>query len=196
MNSAVPSVGAGLSSTVSMLLMMRDLGVNTQNLFSLTGLQTGFHGTSSSSASISPLWGAVVDMGGLTNLQRPVFLSEKLANIAILPTLLSTSQTGTNPTWNQAYTTNDDFSFSGAHYVQSFAFTDGNKLNIILFNLSRTSALPVSFAGLNAPTGAATVSTLTAAAITASNESASTWRSPPEARPSRLVRACRFRRSP
>jgi hypothetical protein len=172
-NSTVPSIGAGLASTESMLLMMRDLGVNEQNLYSLTGLQAGFHGSNSSAASTTPLWGAVVDLGGQTNRMRPTFLTEQLANSAILPTLLSTSQSGTNPTWNQAYTTNDDFSFSGAHYIQSFAFTDGNKLNVIVFNLSRTSALPISFAGLNTPVGAATISTLTAPAITATNETAS-----------------------
>jgi alpha-L-arabinofuranosidase len=167
---AVPSLGAGLAVAANMLLAQRDLGVTVQNLFALEGYFVPFYGTGSAPATTSPLWGATIDIGGPTNLRRPMFLSEQLANSAILPTLLSTSQTGANPTWNQAYTTNDNFSLPSAHFIQSFAYTDGTTLNVILFNLSRTSALPVNFAGLNAPVGTATVSTLTAAAIDANNE--------------------------
>ena len=169
-NAVVPSLGAGLSVAANMLLAQRDLGVTIQNMYALTGYRYSLYGNQ---VATVPIWGAVVDMGGATNLRRPTFLSEQLANSAILPTLLSTSQSGSNPTWNQAYTTNDDFSLSGAHYIQSVAYTDGTTLNVVLFNLSRTSALPVNFAGLNTPMGTATVSTLTASSIEANNESAS-----------------------
>lgn len=169
-NASVPSVGAGITATDNMLLAMRDLGVNDQNMFALTGYQYGFQATGGSNATTSPIWGAVVDMGGQSNLMRPNFLSEQLANSAILPTLLSTSQTGANPTWNQLLSTNDDVVLPNAHYIQSFAFTDGTKLNVILINFSRTTALPVTFAGVNAPIGSATISTLTAPSITANNE--------------------------
>ena len=170
-NEAIPSLGAGLSVAANMLLAQRDDNVTVQNLFALEGLDVGFNGSSSSSATTSPIWGATIDMGGATNLRRPIFLSEQLANMAILPTMFATSQTGTNPTWNQALTTNDNFSQANAHYIQSMAYSDGTTLNIVLFNLSRTSALPVNFAGLNAPAGNATVNTLTAQTITANNES-------------------------
>lgn len=169
-NSSIASLGAGLTTADNMLLMLRDLGITTQNMFALPGLNAPFSGTNGSDATTSPIWGMVIDMGGPTNLVRPTYLSEQLANSAILPNLLNTSQTGTNPTWNQPYTPNGDFSLNGAHYIQSFAFTDGTKLNVILFNFSRTSALPVNFAGLNAPSGAATISTLTAPVINATNE--------------------------
>jgi alpha-L-arabinofuranosidase len=170
-NSAVPSVAAGITASLNLLIAQRDLGVNNQNLFSLSGYQYNFLGATSTAASTSPIWGSVVDMGGQSNLQRPNFLSEQLANSAILPQLLTTSQTGANPTWNQALSTNDDVALPAAHYIQSFAYTDGTTLNTIIFNLSRTTALPVVFAGLNAPVGAATISTLTGSNITASNES-------------------------
>jgi len=167
---AVPSLGAGLAVAANMLLAQRDLGVTVQNLYALPQYSVYFYGSNSSAAKTTPIWGSVIDMGGASNLRRPMFLSEQLANSAILPTLLSTSQTGANPTWNQAYTTNDNFSLPNAHYIQSFAYTDGTTLNVILFNLSRTSALPVNFSGLNAPVGTATIRTLTAATIDASNE--------------------------
>lgn len=170
-NAAVPSLGAGLSVAANMLLAQRDLGVTVQNMYALGQYQVNFQGTGSSAATSTPIWGSVVDMGGPTNLRRPMFLSEQLANSAILPTLLSTSQSGTNPTWNEVSATNDVFTLPTAHYIQSVAYTDGTTLNVILFNLSRTSALPVNFAGLNAPIGTATISTLTAASLSANNES-------------------------
>jgi alpha-L-arabinofuranosidase len=168
--STAAGAGAGIAVADNMLLLMRDLGITDQNMFALQGLNAPFNGTTSTSATTAPIWGIVVDMGGATNLQRPMYLTQQMANNAILPTLLSTSQTGANPTWNQALTPNDNFSLTGAHYIQSFAFTDGNKLNIILFNLSRTTALPVNFAGLNTPLGTAAISTLVSPAIDATNE--------------------------
>ena len=168
---AIPSLGAGLAVAENMLIAQRDLGINNQNMFALEGYSAPFVSTAASSpATTSPIWGVTIDMGGPTNRVRPSFLSVQLANSAILPNMLSTSQTGANPTWAQAYTTNDYFSLPTAHYIQSMAYTDGTTLNIILFNLSRTTALPVNFAGLNAPTGTATINTLTAAAIDATNE--------------------------
>jgi alpha-L-arabinofuranosidase len=169
-NATVPSVGAGITAALNLLLAQRDLGVNNQNLFSLAGYHNGFGGALPTSATVTPVWGSVVDMGGASNLQRPNFLAEQLANSAILPKLLSTSQTGANPTWNQPLSTNDNVALPNAHYIQSVAYTDGTTLNVIAFNLSRTTALPITFAGLNAPTGAATIRTLTSAAITDNNE--------------------------
>ncbi len=169
-NQAIPSLGAGLSVAANMLLAQRDDNVTVQNMFALEGLDVGFNGSGSGSATTSPIWGATIDMGGATDLRRPTFLSEQLANMAILPTMFATSQGGTNPTWNQPLTSNDNFSLANAHYIQSMAYSDGTTLNIVLFNLSRTSALPVNFDGLNTPRGNATVNTLTAQTITANNE--------------------------
>lgn len=168
-NQTVPTLGAGLAATEHMLLMMRDLGINSQSAFSLGGYQFNFNGTKTSSAATTPLWGLVVDMG-VTNRVRPSFLAQQLANSAILPTLLTTSQSGANPTWNQPLSTNDNISLAGAHYIQSFAFTDGTQNNLILFNLHRTQPLTVTFSGANAPLGSANITTLTASSITAGNE--------------------------
>jgi hypothetical protein len=170
-DSAIPSMGAGLATIDHMLLMMRDLGVSTQALFALPEFSNGFTAASGTKQTV-PLWGAVVDMGGATNLRRPQFLAEKLANEAIGPTLLSTSATGANPAWNQPKSANDKIELRGAHLIQSFAFADKDRRSVILLNLCRTDALPVTFTGSNAPSGSVQQSRLTAARITDNNETA------------------------
>jgi alpha-L-arabinofuranosidase len=168
---AVPSVGAGIAVIDNMLLSMRDLGVMNQTMFALGGYINKFVNPAISN-EVTPLWGTVIDMGN-TNLRRPTFLAEQLANSAILPTMLTTTQTGANPTWNQPSSTNDNIALNGAHDIQSFAFSNGTTGNIIVLNLSRTQALPVSFSGPNAPLGQVNVQTLTSSNITDGNENGS-----------------------
>jgi alpha-L-arabinofuranosidase len=169
--SAVPSVGAGIAAVDNMLLSMRDLGVMNQTMFALGGFINKFVNPAISN-EVTPLWGTVIDMGN-TNLRRPTFLAEQLANSAILPTMLTTTQTGANPTWNQPTSSNDNIALNGAHEIQSFAFSNGSTGNIIVLNLSRTQALPVTFSGPNAPLGQVNVQTLTSGNITDGNENGS-----------------------
>jgi hypothetical protein len=62
---------------------------------------------------------------------------------------------------------------SAAHEIQSFAFTDGgNNRSVIVFNLNRTTARPVTFSGANIPTGTVNVGQLTSANLTDTNETA------------------------
>jgi hypothetical protein len=89
-NAVIPSVAGGIAMADHMLLMMRDLGVKTQNVWSLPGISNQFTNTNGGS-EISPLFGTVIDMGGQTNLRRPVFLAEQLTNTAILPNMLATT---------------------------------------------------------------------------------------------------------
>jgi len=168
-NTNVPSLGAGLANIDHMLLMLRDLGITDQNMFALPGYANFFSGSTTNMTT--PLWGSVVDMGN-TNRMRPSLIAESLANTALMPTMLKTSQTGANPVWNQALSSNDNVALNGAHYLQSFAFTDGSKASLILLNLHRTSALPVALSGTWAPTGAVSMSTMAASAINATNEDA------------------------
>jgi hypothetical protein len=166
---SVPSLGAGLAAADHMLLMLRDLGISTQAFFCLPEYVNDFASTKGPPKKM-PLWAAVVDMGGETNLRRPQFLTLQMANEAILPNLIATHITGPNPTWNQPESRNDKIRLDNAHELQTFAFADGPRRSLILFNLSRTSALPVAFAGPNAPTGEVHQTLLTASNITDSNE--------------------------
>lgn len=173
-NKVVGSVAAGLTVTEHMLLMVRDLGITTQNLWALPGYTNSFYNSSTGSSQTTPLFGSVIDMGGSTNLRRPTYLAEQLANTAILPTMLTTTLSGANPTWVQPLSTNDSIQLNGAHNIQSFAFTDGGtNRSVIVFNLSRSTALPVTFSGANIPTGSVTIGQLTSANITDNNETSS-----------------------
>jgi alpha-L-arabinofuranosidase len=169
-NQVVAGLGAGIAVADHMLLMIRDLGITTQSMFALTEWQNSFSNPANANETI-PLWGSVIDMGGQTNLKRPQYLAEQLANSAILPTMLTTTVSGTNPTWNQPQSTNDSITLAAAHYLQTFAFTDGTHYSVVVFNLSRSGALPVTFSGTNAPTGNVFISQLTSANPTDNNES-------------------------
>jgi hypothetical protein len=171
LNTTIPSLGAGLSTVDQMLLMLRDLGVYAQCIFQLGGISYHFENKKTHEPhETSPVWPSVVDMGGATDRVKPVFLAEQIANDAILPTMLTTSISGTNPTWDQPLSTNGKVHLDGAHELQTFAFTDGKKHTLILLNLSRTSAHAVRLEGNAAPHGTVNVELLTSAQITDGND--------------------------
>jgi hypothetical protein len=165
---AIPSMGAGLAVADHMLLMLRDLGITTQCLFALPEYLNNFGAPGPK--RMVPLWGSVIDMGGATNRRRPQFLAEQLVNQAILPTELATHLTGPPHTWSQPESPNGKIHLENAHLLQTFAFADGASHSIILLNLSRTEAIPVTFAGSIKPSGQLEESQLTSAHITDSNE--------------------------
>jgi hypothetical protein len=167
-NQAAAGLGAGIAVADHMLLMMRDLGITTQNMFALPEYMSGFG--NSVPNETAPLWGAVIDMDGETNLKRPQYYGLQLANSAILPTMLATTVSGANPTWTQPLSTNDSIQLNNAHYLQSFAFTNGTQHSVVVFNLSRSGSLPVTFSGANAPSGSVLINQLTSAKPTDNNE--------------------------
>jgi hypothetical protein len=59
---------------------------------------------------------------------------------------------------------------NGAHYLHSYAFSEGNQRALILMNLHRTEAQPVTFDGPNRPEGIVEERRLTAPSITSSDE--------------------------
>jgi PKD repeat protein len=157
-----PSLGAGLAVADHMLLALRELKARDQCLFSLGGYDFG------AGANRAYVWGTVRDMG-VTDRKRPQFLACQLANRALAGDCVQTTHTGDDPTWtvnNLNYVT-----YTNAHYLQSYAFASGTNRSAIVFNLHRTSALDVNFAGPLAPTGRVAASVLTSANITDNNES-------------------------
>jgi hypothetical protein len=163
LNSYTSSVGAGLAVVDGMLQQMRQ-GMLVQNLFALPQYQF-----LRPDGSLAYLWGAVVDMG-VTNLKRPQFLALQLANQAIgsNTTMLATAHSGANPTWDQALT--NTVQLNGAHYLQSFAFGGGAQPSVVVFNLHRTTSLPVTFSGANAPSGTVQLQRITSANLADTNE--------------------------
>jgi hypothetical protein len=166
LNSFTPSLGAGLMVADTMLLGMKTFGIVNQNVFALPQYEF-----SRPDGSTVFLWGTVVDMGA-TNRVRPQFLTTQLVNSAIASgsNMLATSHTGANPTWNEALT--NTVAMNGAHFVQSYAFSQGSNMSLVVFNLSRTTSLPVTFSGVNAPSGTVQMQQLTSANPTDNNESA------------------------
>jgi len=163
LDSFTPSVGAGIAVAGHMLMMLRDLGIRNQCLHSLT--QLAFARTD---GKYVLLWSVVRDMG-VTDRKRPQFLAVKLANETAAGDLMQTTLSGDNPTWNQPLV--NGVQYSNAHLIQSYAFAGSGRRSVLVFNLDRSNAQQVTFSGPNAPFGAATIKRLTAAAITATNES-------------------------
>jgi alpha-L-arabinofuranosidase len=163
-DSFVPSEGGGLAIANHMLMMMRDNGVMMSNIWSLA--QYSFARTDGKQVK---LYGTVVDMGGATNHVRPQFQAAALANEHLAGNMLSAVQSGANPTWNQSL--KNGVQWNNAHYIQSYAYQNGNQLSVILFNVSRSSALPVTFSGVNAPQGTVIMEQLSSTNITDNNES-------------------------
>lgn len=164
LDSFTPSLGAGLAVANHMLLMLRELAIRDQAVFSLAG----FLVPREDGKSVR-LWGITRDQG-VTDRKRPQFLALKLINEVIGGNLVRTTQSGDNPTWNQPPM--NGASLTNAHYIQSYAFTNGSSRSLIVFNLSRASALDVTFTGPNAPSDKVTLKRLTAPAITDTNENA------------------------
>ena len=162
LNSYVSSLGAGLAVTDAMLQQIRQ-GVLIQNLWNLP--QYNFVRPDGSTAY---LWGAVVDMG-VTNQRRPQYLALQMANQAIgtNSVMLQTEHSGADPTWDQPLV--NTVQLAGAHYLQSFAFS-GLANSLIVFNLHRTASLPVTFSGVDAPSGTVQLTQLTSANLTDTNE--------------------------
>ena len=75
-------------------------------------------------------------------------------------------------TWNQPLV--NGIQYNNAHLIQSFAFANGTRRSVVVFNLDRANPLQVTFAGANAPHGAVTIRQLTNASISATNENAQT----------------------
>ena len=164
LDSFTPSIGAGVAVADHMLMMLRDLGIRNQCLFSLT--QLAFARTD---GKYVLLWSVVRDMG-VTDRKRPQYLAVQMANEVLGGDLLQTTLSGDNPTWNQPLV--NGVQYNNAHRIQSFAFANGSKRSVIVFNLDRANPLQVTFAGANAPHGAVTIRQTSASSITATNESA------------------------
>ena len=121
------SDAAGVAVAGHMLRMMRDHGVRDEMLFSLPQFQ--FRRPDGTPLR---LWGSVVEMGA-DGRKRPQFLAESLANRAIGGDLVKVEITGQNPTHDQA-PSSDGVSLNNMHEIDAYAFRDGRRHSLIVFN--------------------------------------------------------------
>lgn len=156
-----PSLGAGLAVADHMMMMLRELRAREQGLFALPGYEF------QSGTNRALVWSIVRDMG-VTDRRRPTYLACQLMNEVLAGDMLRTDHAGDNPTWSVSNVNN--VTYSNAHYIQSYAFSNGASRAMIVFNLHRTDPLQVDFAGPNAPMGAVAWKVLGAPAITNNNE--------------------------
>ena len=164
----VPSLGGGLTVVEHMLLMLRDLGIQTQCTYSLPGYANKFRGTGQG-AERTPLWGTVLDMGGPTGRRRPLFLAQQLANQVMLASEVETRLSGAEPAWRQGLSRNTDAQIDHAHELQVFAFSEGKRRSLIVFNLDREKSLSITLSG-DAPSGLVHLSQLASGHLTDTNE--------------------------
>ncbi len=121
------SDAAGIAVAGHMLRMMRDDGVRDEMLFSLPQFEFG-----RADGKTVKLWGSVVEMGA-DGRKRPQFLAESLANRAIRGDLVKVEISGANPTHDQA-PGNDAVSLRDVHEIDAYAFRDGKRHSLIVFN--------------------------------------------------------------
>lgn len=138
-----PSAAAGLAVAGHMLRMMRDHGVRDEMLFSLP--QCEFRRADGTPVR---LWGSVVEMGA-EGRKRPQFLAESLANRAIRGDLMKVEIAGGDPTHDQP-PGNDGVSLHNVHEIDAYAFQDGKRHSLIVFNygLHHARRIHVEAAGL------------------------------------------------
>src|SRR5207244_12596116 len=123
---------------------------------------------SDGSGKTAPLWAITRDIG-ITDRKRPQYLTTKLINEVMGGDMMETAQTGDNPKWNQPLT--NRIALDNVPYVQSFAFVNGSRHGVVLFNLHRTSALDLTVGGPNAASGTVPMQRVSAADITDTDES-------------------------
>jgi hypothetical protein len=160
------SDAAGLAVAGHMLRMMRDHGVRDEMLFSLPQYEFRRH-----DGIPIQLWGSVVEMGA-DGRKRPQFLAEGLANRAIGGDLVKVEIAGENPTHDQA-SGNDGVSLRKVHEIDAYAFRDGKRHSLIVFNygLHQARRISVDAPGL-AHDASATLSRLVSSSPGDTNEQA------------------------
>ena len=163
-----PSLGAGLGVSAHMLTMLKELGIRDQVFFALGG-----YSATRDDGKVALIWGGARDMG-VTNRKRPQFLALQMLNGILGGDLLRTVHRGQDPTWNQPLM--NRVQRDNCHHIQSFAFLEGGRLRIAVFNLHRSDSLAVNFSGSHAPRGAITLQRLASANLTDNNETAETVR--------------------
>ena len=142
-----PSEAAGIAVAGHMLRMMRDHGIRDEMLFSFP--QYEFKRSDGKNVR---LWGSVVQMGA-DGRKRPQFLAESMANRVIGGNLVRVDVSGENPTHDQPLG-NNGVQLRNVHEIDAYAFQDGNRHGMVVFNYGLHASRRISLdgPGLNANT--------------------------------------------
>lgn len=161
-NKLVASVGGAVHYTQRMLEQMRRLNMRKQMFFNLQQLSmigTGNFGSKESGEV--KIWGSVLGMSPGKERYRPSFLGLVLANRAIMGNMVETKHSGANPTCSSTGVFAGKFvqvmdtnklgqmpieTVNDLPVVHSYAFADGKKRGLLLFNTDVTAPHTVKLA--------------------------------------------------
>lgn len=162
-NKVVTSIGGGIALPLHMLTYLKNFGVKVQNAFTFLQYSVAYD-----TNKYVRLWGALRDLETVGS-KRPTWLGIEIANKAIFGDLITANQSGSNPKWEQP-AINGIASPLTVPYINSFAFKDGNKYSLIIFNLNRTNNLTTKIDLPHIPKSNAILYTLTSNNIYDNNE--------------------------
>ncbi|MFP4145608.1 MAG: hypothetical protein ACLFV3_10740 [Phycisphaeraceae bacterium] len=176
-NRVTTGLGGGVNAINSKLLIMKEYGVRTQNLFTFT--QFDFTGGGSFGSGVTVrVWGQVTNMRPDDRRYRPAFLAGQVANEVIGGDLVQTVHEGADPTFDA--TGLFEWSWTDQHpepttvedvpTIYSYGFQEGDRRGLILVSLAVNETHPVEIQFDGQATGEADRWVLTADAIDASNE--------------------------
>ena len=166
-NDFLTSFGGGIALPLYMLSYQKWLGIRNQAAFVAT--QYSFR---MQNQEYARLWGVWRDLEA-TGIKRPTGLGLELANRAIRGNILVTTHTGDDPKWVQS-PINEIKNYIEVPYVQSFAYQEGDRYAIVLFNLNLQEAQNVVLRLPKNPDPQAVQHLFSADSIHDDNESVST----------------------
>ena len=164
-NDFLSGMGSGLALPLTMLTYERDMQIRTQAAFQMT--QFSFR---MADGQYGRVWGLLRDVEA-TARKRPTFLGMELANRAIRGDMVTTQQSGGNPIARQG-AINGLSRATTYPLVQSFAFKQGNRYSVVLFNLHLTQAQTLQLRLPRNPASNATMHMMTSNSIHDTNENA------------------------
>ena len=165
-NQLVTSLGGGLNICNGMLLMLKEQGIRYQGLF--TFLQKEYR----ASAGSVRLWGTALNTREGYKRYRPTFLANEMVHHVIGGDLVKTVHSEDEPTFTASGRFEDNVEDQTVTFptLWSYAFNEGNRRGLVLFNLDTSEKQPVKIEFDGTVKGATQVYTLTADSITANNE--------------------------
>jgi len=136
-NKILTGQAGGITLPLHMLHAMKESGIRIQTAFSF--LQIYFRDTG---GTMTRLWGIARD---LDNIQayRGTGLALSVANKAVFGDLIGSNVVG-GGSWSRTMVDEFDRSKKADHvipYLQSFAFKDGNRYGLIVFNVHQTATI-------------------------------------------------------
>ena len=167
-NDLVTGVSGALILPFQMLTYLQEMGIRYQAMWKVAGFSTATDINQDGTKEYVRLFGGLRDLQA-TGRKRPTWLGLELVNQAVQGDLITTQHSGYVPTWTQTPINGITQSMT-IPYLHSFAFRDGGRHTMVLFNLHLTESLWVNLQFPHTPPQTATLSYVLSKAIRNGNE--------------------------